>query len=34
VYEFGQIRVSDGGPDGLAASQDNTVFMRQGIFIP
>ena len=36
VIEFGQIRVSDGGPDGLVASdpQDNTVFMRQGLFIP
>ena len=36
VYEWGQVRVSDGGPDGLVASdpQDNTEFMKQGIFIP
>jgi hypothetical protein len=34
VIEFGQIYVNDGGPDGYASTQDNTVFMRQGIFIP
>jgi hypothetical protein len=31
---MGQIEVLDGGPDGLAATPDNAVFARQGIFIP
>jgi hypothetical protein len=36
VIEFGQIIVRDGGPDSVVASQPqgNTVFMRQGVFIP
>jgi hypothetical protein len=36
VIEFGQIKVKDGGPDGLVASdpQANTEFLKQGIFIP
>jgi hypothetical protein len=36
VIEFGQITVSDGGADGLVATdaQDNDPFMRQGLFIP
>ena len=36
MLEFGQVTVSDGGPDGVVASdpQDNTVFLRQGVFIP
>ena len=34
VIEFGQVTVNDGGADGVVTSQDNTVFMRQGIFIP
>jgi hypothetical protein len=34
VMEFSQVTVSDGGPDGVVGSQDNTVFMRQGIFVP
>jgi hypothetical protein len=36
LLEFGQITVSDGGPDGIVASepQENTQFMTQGVFIP
>ena len=34
VVEFGQTEVLDGGPDGQVATNDNTVFARQGIFIP
>jgi hypothetical protein len=34
VWELGQVVVYDGGPDGDAATPDNTVFARQGIFIP
>jgi hypothetical protein len=32
--EFGQIVVNDGGTDGLASTSGNTVFERQGIYIP
>ena len=34
VIEMGQLEVSDGGADGNVGTADNTVFMRQGIFIP
>ena len=34
VVEIAQIHVLDGGQDGSAASNDNTLFMNQGIFIP
>jgi hypothetical protein len=34
VVEIGQVEVFDGGADGNPGSADNTVFTRQGIFIP
>jgi hypothetical protein len=35
VYEIGEVRVDDGGADGDSdTTADNTVFVRQGIFIP
>jgi hypothetical protein len=34
VVEFGQIYVTDGGPDGYVGDSNNTIFMRQGVFIP
>jgi hypothetical protein len=34
VIEFSQIEVRDGGKDGNTGTEDNTVFMRQGVFIP
>jgi hypothetical protein len=34
VVEFTQMLVFDGGPDGQASSQDNTLFEVQGIFVP
>jgi hypothetical protein len=34
VWELGQVQVFDGGPDGLASTGPNTVFARQGIFVP
>jgi hypothetical protein len=34
IVEFGQIQIFDGGPDGDVNTADNTVFMRQGLFIP
>ena len=34
VVEIGQVRVTDGGGDGVVASAPNTLFAIQGIFIP
>jgi ABC-type phosphate transport system substrate-binding protein len=34
LWEFGQVFVNDGGPDGLVSTGPNTVFERQGVFIP
>jgi hypothetical protein len=34
VWEMGQVEVHDGGPDGDADTPGNTVFARQGIFVP
>ncbi len=34
VWELGTIEVYDGGPDGVGATADNTLFARQGVFIP
>jgi hypothetical protein len=32
--EFTQIQILDGGADGSVGTQDNTLFMNQGVFIP
>jgi hypothetical protein len=34
VWELDEVAVLDGGPDDDAETADNTVFLRQGIFIP
>lgn len=34
IWEVGSVEVYDGGPDGVGATPDNTVFARQGLFIP
>jgi hypothetical protein len=34
IWELGQTEVLDGGSDGLAGTGPNTVFARQGIFVP
>jgi agmatine/peptidylarginine deiminase len=34
IWQIGTLEVRDGGPDGVASTQDNTVFLRQGIFVP
>jgi hypothetical protein len=34
VWELGQVTVYDGGPDGVASTAPNTVFMRQGVCVP
>jgi len=34
IVEVGQLKVNDGGTDGVAATDPNTLFSVQGIFIP
>ena len=34
IVEIGQLQIFDGGPDGVAATDPNTLFSVQGIFIP
>ena len=34
IWQMGQVQVSDGGEDGNTATAPNTVFARQGIFVP
>ena len=34
IWELGQVELRDGGPDGNADTDPNTVFARQGVFIP
>jgi ABC-type phosphate transport system substrate-binding protein len=34
IWELGQVVVNDGGSDGLVSTTPNTVFERQGVFIP
>ena len=34
MLQLGQVRVVDGGPDGDTGTEPNTVFLRQGVFVP
>jgi hypothetical protein len=34
IVEVGQVSVSDGGPDGFTGTHPNTIFAKQGIFVP
>jgi len=34
IWQIGDVRIFDGGPDGQASTQDNTLFLRQGVFVP
>ena len=34
VWELGQVTVNDGGADGVVSTGPNTVFAKQGVFIP
>ena len=34
VWQMGQIQVYDGGADGNPATGPNTLFARQGVFVP
>jgi hypothetical protein len=34
IWQLGQVKVYDGGPDGVASTPDNTLFAVQGVFEP
>ena len=34
VWEFDQVQLLDGGPDGDADTPDNALFATQGLFVP
>ena len=34
VMQLSQVQVTDGGADGDTATEPNTVFLRQGVFVP
>jgi hypothetical protein len=34
IWQLGQVKVYDGGPDGLISTNDNTLFAVQGVFVP
>jgi hypothetical protein len=34
IAQLGQVRVSDGGPDGIVTTADNDPFMVQGLYVP
>jgi hypothetical protein len=34
IWELGQVQVFDGGPDGVAATNDNSLFAVQGVYTP
>ena len=34
IWQLGQMRVNDGGADGVASTTPNTVFATQGVFVP
>ena len=34
IWELGQVTINDGGPDGVASTQPNTLFATQGVFAP
>jgi hypothetical protein len=34
IWQLTDVKVYDGGPDSLVSTQDNTLFARQGLFVP
>jgi len=34
IWQVGQVEVVDGGPDGVMDTTPNSVFARQGVFVP
>jgi hypothetical protein len=34
IWQLGQVRINDGGADGVASTTPNSLFMVQGVFVP
>ena len=34
IWEFGDVKVYDGGPDGQVSTPGNSLYLRQGLFVP
>jgi hypothetical protein len=34
IWQLGQVRVNDGGTDGVASTTPNNPFMVQGVLVP
>ena len=34
IWQLGQVKVNDGGADGVASTTPNTLFAAQGVFVP
>jgi hypothetical protein len=34
IWALGKVNVNDGGADGVASTQPNTLFATQGVFVP
>jgi hypothetical protein len=34
IWQFGQMQIKDAGLDGIRGNADDTVFLRQGVFVP
>jgi len=34
IWQLGQVRINDGGPDGVVSTTPNTMFAVQGVFVP
>ena len=34
IWQLGQVEVTDGGADGVASTEPNSPFARQGLFAP
>jgi hypothetical protein len=34
MWQLGQVEIKDAGPDGIPGNLDDTIFARQGVFVP
>ena len=34
IWQMGKVNLYDGGSDGVASTDPNTLFMTQGVFVP
>jgi hypothetical protein len=34
IWQLAALTIDDGGPDGVVATPDNTLFAKQGLFVP